>query len=489
MTSEIAEAFQKLRRDTPDRALVLVPGVDTVLTVTAVAECATQVGRALDAAGVSPRGLVAAAIGNRPAAVAAFLACRQRGGPFLPLDIGTPVAEMGVIGSQFGAAAILLATPQSIVGFSRLTPIAGGLTVALPDKNAGESRYPEAAVLKMTSGSTGNPRLTLTPEASLATDSRNLMASMDVRPHDIQIAAIPLSHAYGFGNLLVPLLLQGTAIVMREAFVPQRLPDDARRSGARVFPGVPFMFEHFVTNPSPEGWPAGLCRLLTAGAPIERSTVEKFRERFGVKIHSFYGTSETGGITFDDSDGPAGEGMVGKPLPDVSLTLMPQDGAPSGGGRVLVKGPAVIRGYADGIDAESFVEGGFLTGDLGTIDDNDQLWLSGRISSFVNVAGRKVQPDEVERVLRTMDGVADVRVLGVADVRRGEQLVACLVMQGEPPATVWLRQYCAARLAAYKIPRSFVFLDEIPLTERGKTDRRRLESAVLAALKRNAGML
>ncbi len=136
-----------------------------------------------------------------------------------------------------------------------------------------------------------------------------------------------------------------------------------------------------------------------------------------------------------------------------------------------------------------FVDGGFLTGDLGSFDARGRLTLAGRISSFVNVAGRKVHPDEVERVLRSMAGVVDVRVIGVADPLRGQQLVAGLVVNGSRPTVIGLRQFCGGRLAPHKIPRSFVVLDRIPLTERGKTDRRALERLVLDALRREAGML
>jgi long-chain acyl-CoA synthetase len=306
---------------------------------------------------------------------------------------------------------------------------------------------------------------------------------------DVQVAAIPLSHAYGIGNIVVPLFTQGTPIIMRDAFVPQRLPEDARRFGARVFPGVPFMFDHFVKNPPAGEWPAGLSNLMSAGAPLEAGVAERFRQRFGVKIRPFYGTSETGGITYDATDQTAVDGLVGTPLPDVTLELVAEEGAPDGGGRVLVRGPAVIESYVDNVDADSFVDGGFLTGDLGTINGLGELTLSGRVSSFVNVAGRKVQPDEVERVLRSREGIVDARVIGMADERRGEQLVACLVTSGERPSILALRQFCGSRLASHKIPRAFVFLPEIPLTERGKTDRLRLRALVSDALSGATGML
>ena len=105
--------------------------------------------------------------------------------------------------------------------------------------------------------------------------------------------------------------------------------------------------------------------------------------------------------------------------------------------------------------------------------------LAGRVSSFINVAGRKVQPGEVERVLREMDGVADARVVAARDLARGEQIAA--VVAGPPGLTLAaVRQHCAWRLAAYKIPRIVVLVDRLPLTARGKIDDRALHELVRA---------
>jgi acyl-CoA synthetase (AMP-forming)/AMP-acid ligase II len=101
------------------------------------------------------------------------------------------------------------------------------------------------------------------------------------------------------------------------------------------------------------------------------------------------------------------------------------------------------------------------------------------------VAGRKVQPSEIEDVLRQMPGVADVRVLGAADAQRGEQVVACLVPGGpdaDSVSTLAVRRFCSSRLAPFKIPRTVIVLDAIPLTARGKTDRRALEARVRATI-------
>src|SRR5262249_60468920 len=108
---------------------------------------------------------------------------------------------------------------------------------------------------------------------------------------DVKAAALPVSPSAGLGNLMLPLLMQGTGFVLRDSFVPHQLPDDARRVGARVFPGVPFMFEHFLANPPAGGWPPTLTRLISAGAPPRAATRREFHPRFGGTLHSFYGST------------------------------------------------------------------------------------------------------------------------------------------------------------------------------------------------------
>jgi long-chain acyl-CoA synthetase len=143
-----------------------------------------------------------------------------------------------------------------------------------------------------------------------------------------------------------------------------------------------------------------------------------------------------------------------------------------------VSGEAVTCGYAgEAVDHTAF-DGGFLTGDLARFEDDGRLTLVGRVSSFVNVAGRKVQPDEVERVLREMPAIADARVMGLPDSRRGQQLVACVVARTPGLRPYAIRTFCAERLAAHKIPRAIIFLDALPTDGRGKTSRRALELLV-----------
>jgi long-chain acyl-CoA synthetase len=479
--SEIVERFDRIRRDSPNRFLIHLPATGVSLTVQDIWTASLLQRTQLEALGLGEEHLVISAAGNRPSAVSLWLACRSLGIALMPVDTGTPTAEIKTLARRFGATVAIL--PGSTPGLEALgtatlfeSPL---LAIKLTDAVPAPEIYRGAAALKVTSGSAGVPKTTFTREAQLVEDAAHIMAGMNIGPQDCQIAVIPLSHAYGQGNLLMPLLLQGTPIVLREAFIPQQLHADATEYEARVFPGVPFMFAHFANNPDAVAWPRVLEALISAGAPLDPIMATAFARTFGVKIHSFYGTSESGGISFDDSPDVDVAATVGRALPGVTITLRPEEGAPIDGGRVHVTGGAVCSGYA-GRQAtdEAFADGGFLTGDFGRFDARHRLILTGRASSFINVAGKKIQPEEVEEVLRSMRGIEDVRVLGIADAVRGQQVVACVVSTRDAMTAPEIRQFCAAHLAPHKIPRTVVWLEHIPLTERGKTDRAKLEAFV-----------
>jgi acyl-CoA synthetase (AMP-forming)/AMP-acid ligase II len=483
--SELVERFERLHRDQPTRSLIHVPLSGRSLTVEDVRAESEIHRRGLERLGVDRESLVLLVLGNRPAAFSLWLACRALNVAVLPVDVGATPREIAALAQRFGATVAFLS------GYAADAPAIGTAETFARDVVAvrlqGVEPKPDlhrgAAVLKLTSGSTGLPKATFTTESELVADTEHIVEAMEIRPEHTQLAAIPLSHAYGLGNLLVPALIQGSPVILREGFVPHTLAADARTYGATGFPGVPFMFEHLAASPLAGGWPSGLVKLVSAGARLEPQTVRRFFDATGVKIHSFYGTSETGGIAFDASVDVEEITSVGRPLRDVSITLIPEQGAPADGGRVHVAGTAVASRYADEpLAGGAFVNNGFLTGDFGRFDGRGHLVLEGRVSRFINVAGRKIQPDEVEQVLRAMPSIADVRVVGAPDASRGQQIVACVVPLDGQRNVLAVRQFCAARLAVYKVPRRIVWLERIPVTARGKTDRSALESMVRDAL-------
>ncbi len=477
----LVDALRRLARDRPGHVLIDAPAEPRRVTAGMLADDAAATAEALRRLGIGAGHAVAAHVGNRTGYFSLLLGCLDLGAALVPIDGSAPVAEADLVAARFEAAALVVPKGRPEAGEHDLP---GGLCLtrrADPTRRLAPTPAGPVGMLKLTSGSTGVPKATVTTEDQIAADGLALIEAMGIRPDDWQVGAIPVSHSYALGNIVGPLLLQGTAVVLRDTFVPTQILDDAVRTGARLFPGVPFMFDRLVRMVR-DGWPwpATLETMISAGAPLDRAIARAFAEHTGRRIHSLYGTSETAGIAYDADPDPDGEVTMGRPVPGVTLAFWPDDAAPPGTGRIHVTGPAVSSGYADGADDTAFVDGGFLTGDLGALGPDGRLRLKGRVSAFVNVAGRKVQPDEVEGVLRSHPQVADARVFGLPDERRGEQLAACVVPRpgAAPPGVVALRAFCADRLAAYKIPRRLILVPELPRDERGKVSRRALEELV-----------
>jgi acyl-CoA synthetase (AMP-forming)/AMP-acid ligase II len=473
---ELVDAVRRRAHDTPDAPLIDAPAEHRLVTARDLAGEAGIIAATLRDVGIGPGHAVACHVGNRTGYFALLIACFDVGAALLPIDGSAPAPEVTTVVERFEASAIVLPAGRDDARATHALP--AGLRLA----RRADPRTPVPAgigMLKLTSGSTGLPKSTLTTETQLAADGRALIPTVGIRPDDWNLGAIPVSHSYALGNIVAPLFLQGTKVVLRDTFVPAQILDDASRVGARLFAGVPFMFDRLVALLRDGGaWPASIQTLISAGAPLDRATARAFAAATGRRIHSLYGTSETGGIAYDTDPDPDGEVTMGRPVPGVTLAFWADEAAPAGTGRIHVTGPAVSSGYALGADDAAFVGGGFLTGDLGHLGADGRLRLRGRVSAFVNVAGRKVQPDEVERVLREHPLVADARVFGMPDERRGEQLAACVVPRDATLGVVALRSWLAARLAAYKIPRAIVLVAELPRDDRGKVSRRALEALV-----------
>lgn len=320
---------------------------------------------------------------------------------------------------------------------------------------------PDARLIKLTSGSTGMPKGIVASEASLLADCRNICATMDIRPDDINLGAIPMSHSYGFSNLVAPLLMQGTAVVISNDYLPQSIVDLCNRYQVTVVPAVPMVFDHLVT--SAKGDFATVRTFLSAGAPLPPAVSRRFRERFGKPIHTFYGCSECGGITYDRQGGSVERGTVGSAMEGVTLSVE--------GSRLVVRGENVSLGYLhDATTFEPFTPGCFVADDLAELRDDGEVVLTGRASELINIAGRKVNPREVEQVLLQIDGVQQAKAYGEPAGARGEVVAAAIVARPDVTRDQ-VREFCRARLAPHKVPRIIKLIDSIPVDDRGKVRR------------------
>jgi long-chain acyl-CoA synthetase len=253
--------------------------------------------------------------------------------------------------------------------------------------------------------------------------------------------------------------------VVAPDIIPRAIVEGLRSTSATVFPGVPALFRslgEFSASPKD----LRLC--VSAGAPLAGAIARIFFECWGRKIHSLYGASECGGICYDRTDSiDTPPNYVGQPLEGVSITCETE-----GPSQVWVRSLAVGSGYWPPLQEVNFTKGAFRPGDLLERSASGFV-IVGRTSDFINVAGRKLNPEEVEKVLRMSPNVREAVVLGLPASSRGEEIVACI--QGKVTEAE-LRALCTNNLAAWQLPRRWFFFEEIPLNARGKISRAELRA-------------
>lgn len=458
--SPIRETWHRLATTDPATAAVIDGESGVVTTRAALAERAGGLLGEITAAGVRENDLVALQLPNSVDFLASVLAILERGAVVVPIDRDATPNEVATILTHFGARALVY---RAASGRTEITPRSESRVLARDER---------IALVKLTSGSSGLPKGILTTEENLVSDCENICASMEIEPSDLNLGAIPFSHSYGFSNLVTPLLLRGTAIVATNQYLPLSLVELANRHRCTVFPGIPMIFDHLGRLPKEDGSFETVRTFLSAGAPLRDAVSRAFRERHGAAIHSFYGCSECGGIAWDRKGASVERGSVGSPMSGVALEIDPESG------RLVVLSKAVASGYAFGADEENwrFANGRYTTDDLVRIDDAGEVVLTGRVGDMINIAGKKVNPREVEQVILRMPGVREARVWGESAGARGDVVAAAVV--GEPSVTrEAVREFCRGYLSSWKVPRVVKILDRLPLDERGK-----LRKGLLAGL-------
>jgi len=251
---------------------------------------------------------------------------------------------------------------------------------------------------------------------------------------------------------------------------PRAILSDLIRSNATVFPGMPVFYQAFCEMEQVPVLPKlRLC--ISAGAPLPRAVAKKFRDKFNLRIHSFYGSSECGGICYDRETTNEEEGFVGQPMKGVGIELLDPKAVAS---QIQVHGAAVADGYFPEPDDEKLRDGIFVPDDLLARDDSG-FKIVGRISDLINVAGKKVNPAEVEAHLLRFTRVRQAVVFGrpAGTGLRNEEVAACVVVSPHVTEGDLLR-FCRAALSAWQVPKRIFIVDAIPVNERGKISRRDL---------------
>jgi acyl-coenzyme A synthetase/AMP-(fatty) acid ligase len=357
------------------------------------------------------------------------------------------------------------------------TCCAGGVVVLrgkrlVFEPSGGVYRATDCDFLKLTSGTTSAPRAIRFRAHQLAVDCDNVCDTMGITDADLNFGVVAFSHSYGFSNLITPLLCRGVPIVASEDTLPRAMLAQLANSGATVFPGTPVFYQSLAELENIPPLPAlRLC--ISAGAPLPPRAAAKFSQKFGRKIHTFYGASECGGIGYDRGDSLDYEaGFLGSPMNGVQIEQRKD-------ATIEVRGEAVGDGYFPEDDTATLDGKRFVPADLVHCTERG-MYLAGRVADVINVAGRKLNPLEAETKLQSCPGLRQVVVFGVPSPHRNESVIACVA--GTLGAEDFLR-FARSQLSAWQVPKDVWIVEGIPMDERGKINRRELAQRYLAARK------
>ncbi|HZR05289.1 MAG TPA: class I adenylate-forming enzyme family protein [Candidatus Udaeobacter sp.] len=398
-------------------------------------------------------------IGNHEDWPSVLIACLRKHMVVLPLE--QSVSEQ----QRHQALKICKATALLSLGPSGVKPQIIQLRTADTTPDWGE-RSP--VVLKLTSGTTATPRVIRFRSEQLLADCNQICNTMEITDADLNFSVIPISHSYGFSNLLTPLIARAVPIVISRDRTPRAILADLARSNATVFPGMPVFYQAFCEMESIPRLPKlRLC--ISAGAPLSVEVAKKFQGKFNLPIHSFYGASECGGICYDRNATNPGEGFVGEAMKGVTLEMVDPKGSAT---QVRVRSAAVGDGYFPEPDEEKLGDGIFVPDDL-LARHSSGFKIVGRISDVINVAGKKVNPAEVEAHLLSYTGVRQAVVFGRESPLRNEEVAACVVTAPDV-SEMDLLKFCRGALSTWQVPKRIFIMDTIPANERGKISRREL---------------
>jgi fatty-acyl-CoA synthase len=499
--------FSKRQPDHP----ALVSEERSVTYAELLAETA-RMAAGLRAAGVSEGGRVGYLGLNSIELLVTYLATAWLGGVFVPMNFRLSPPEIADLIDDCGLA-VLVADPALAAALDHApggldvqhlvlsapndtqvfvhewTPLAdfiGSSDVAGPVIPRAED---DLAVLMYTSGTTGKPKGVMLTHGNIWWNQVNVDSSLDTRADDVNLAIAPLFHIGALNSFTLRTLTRGGTTLVRRGFDAASALEDIERFGVTTFFAVPTMFAQIAREARFADADLGTLRaVVVAAAPVPPSVIETWSAR-GVAVQQAWGLTETAPFatwvplerTLDKL------GSAGIPMPFTEVCVLDLETRtpvvePGRSGELAVRGPNVVAGYwsNEAATRAAFTDDGwFLTGDIGYADDEGFIFIIDRLKDMIITGGENVYPAEVERVLAEHPMLVDNAIVGAADERWGEAVVAVVsIVDGMDVTLDEIREFCITRLARYKLPSRLVIIDRVPRNGSGKLDKVAIRAVV-----------
>ncbi|MFD3430781.1 acyl-CoA synthetase [Nocardia fluminea] len=469
---------------------VAVTADDREITYAQLHERAIRAAQALRALGLGAGDRVAYLGPNHPAYLEILFAAGQLGAVFVPLNNRSATAEVEYALTDSGARVLVHtgehdALVAALPGNAELSivRVGGGpggyddlLAAASPEPVDAEVGLDDDCLIMYTSGSTGRPKGAVLTHGNLTWNSLNVIVESDLAGDEVSLVVAPLFHVAALGMICLPTLLKGGRVVLLSKFDPAQVLELIERERVTWMFGVPTMFDALAAQPA---WAhadlSSLRILLCGGAPVPHATIARYTDR-DLGFVQGYGMTEAapGVLMLDRAHAESKLGSAGVPSFFTDVRVVDVDGAqvaPGERGEILVRGPNVMRGYWNRPDAtaDALRDGWFHSGDVATVDADGYTYIVDRVKDVIISGGENIYPAEVENEIAHHPKVAACVVIGVPDEKWGEVGRAVVVArEGTHPDADELLNFLRERLAGFKIPRSVIFVDELPATGSGK---------------------
>lgn len=334
-----------------------------------------------------------------------------------------------------------------------------------------DRRDGEVALMLLTSGTTGKSKAVMLTQDAIAANALQLARRKKITEQDRFLCSIPLFHSNGQVAALHSMLMGGASLAILDRFTPESLLESATRYGATAISGVPTLYQHLVNHHKKAPVDLSRVRICVSGsAPMPVSLIEEVEESLGGFILEGYGLTECSAGACGNPLERRKTGTVGLPLEGTEVKVVD--------GEIFIKGPQLMKGYFEDPEATraALTQDGWLrSGDLGSIDEDGYVTILSRKKELIIRGGFNVYPAEVESVLREIDGVLDVTVVGLPDQLHGESVHAALITELEDREIAdRILRHSADKLARYKRPTSFSMHTDFPRTGSAKVQKHSL---------------
>ena len=422
---------------------------------------------------------------------AAAIAAWPLGRTVVPLNDLLSRSDLEYVARDAGLDAVVTVGPMldfiggPIAGLAEIRPDRMRFTGIPPVRMTNPLQRDDLAVVLYTSGTSGRPKGVMLTCGNIAANVRQCQEWVEFSRDDMILGVLPQFHSFGLTVLTMLPLATGARAVYTARFIPRKIVDLAKQHRPTALVAIPSMYNalRLMKDAGPEDL-RSLRFTVSGGEPLPDAVYDGFHQKFGIEINEGYGLTETSPVTNWCRPSEQRRKCVGRALSGVDQRIVSPDGAvlgPNQDGEVRMKGPNIMKGYLNLPDETAAVfdeHGYFKTGDMGRLDEQGFLSITGRIKEMLIIGGENVFPREIEEVLNRHESVKDSAVIGMQDGMRGEVALAFVELkEGASFDESALKAFCREHIAGFKVPRDIRVVRELPRNPTGKIMRRKLTAA------------